>query len=210
MNPDLPSLESELRQLQAPLLDDAFLARLEAATDGSLTNLTAEELQFEKLLRRTSPTALSPQLMADLETIVRHVPFAINEKIVLFPNGSQPVQPSSNRFMWRAAAAVAMIGAISAFFIPTPNNRPGPALAKQQPSVAPAVTPNPQNFVPASFNRGLTEVHDEGVVWKSNNQPHSVVRVVYKDQITLKDHQGRTVEVEQPRVEYMLVPTKAD
>jgi hypothetical protein len=66
------------------------------------------------------------------------------------------------------------------------------------------------NFVPAGFNRGLSEVHDEGVVWKSNSQPHSVVRVVYKDLVTLKDANGRTVQVEQPRVEYMLVPAKTD
>ena len=66
------------------------------------------------------------------------------------------------------------------------------------------------NFIPAGFNRGLSEVHDEGVVWKSNSQPHSVVRVVYKDLVTLKDASGRTVQVEQPRVEYMLVPAKTD
>jgi hypothetical protein len=34
--------------------------------------------------------------------------------------------------------------------------------------------------------------------------------VVYKDLVTLKDASGRTVQVEQPRVEYMLVPAKTD
>jgi hypothetical protein len=37
-----------------------------------------------------------------------------------------------------------------------------------------------------------------------------VVRVVYKDHVTLRDASGRTMEVEQPRVEYMLVPDKTD
>ena len=75
---------------------------------------------------------------------------------------------------------------------------------------SPVARPANGNFVPASFNRGVSEVHDEGVVWKSNNQPHSLVRVVYKDKITLRDKQGRTFQVEQPRVEYMLVPAKTN
>jgi hypothetical protein len=77
-------------------------------------------------------------------------------------------------------------------------------------SSAPVTASASGNLTPASFNRGLSEVHDEGVVWKSNNQPHTVVRVVYKDMITLKDANGRTIQVEKPRVEYMLVPAKTD
>jgi hypothetical protein len=87
-----------------------------------------------------------------------------------------------------------------------PVNPPNQSAATSPPITAPASL----NLVPASFNRGLSEVHDEGVVWKSNNQPHTVVRVVYKDLITLKDANGRTFQVERPRIEYMLVPAKTD
>ena len=108
-----------------------------------------------------------------------------------------------------ALQVVTWIGAITALMVPATKSPVNPArqVAQASPPVTSAANPN---FAPASFNRGLSEVHDEGVVWKSNNQPHTVVRVVYKDLITIKDANGRTFQVEQPRVEYMLVPAKTD
>lgn len=213
MTHDKSSLEAALRDLQAATLDDALLQRLEAAADGTLAQLSHEEIRFEESLRQTSPARLSPDFLATLEAIVHEVPFAVNEKIVLFPKGNQAPAVRTRRPMWAAAAAVALIGGLTALMVPTGTAPRG--IASQAPA-APAVSSSVAssaaegNFVPASFNRGISEVHDEGVVWKSNSQPHSVVRVVYKDLITAKDKNGRTVQVEQPRVEYMLVPAKAD
>jgi len=204
MTPESRSFEAELREIQASALNEELLARLEAAAEGTLTELSASELRFEQLLRRTSPAKLNPEYLGSLEAIVRDVPFEVDEKVVLFPNASRNV--IHKRPLWSAAAAVAIIGALSALMIPA--GKPAAHLVAR--SSAPAATASNPNFVPASFNRGLSEVHDEGVVWKSNNQPHSLVRVVYKDHITLKDAQGRTVEVEKPSVEYMLVPAKTD
>jgi hypothetical protein len=34
--------------------------------------------------------------------------------------------------------------------------------------------------------------------------------MIYKEQVTLKDANGRVYQMEQPRVEYILVPTKND
>lgn len=209
MKPEQPSLEAELRELHAATLDEALLSRLEAAAEGTLARLSPGEIRFEEFLRASSPAKLPAGLMANLGAIVREVPFAVNEKIVLFPKASAAHRTRRNRPMWGAAAAVALIGAFSALMIPGAKS---PAtVARQAAPSSPVVTgaANP-NFVPASFNRGLSEVRDEGVVWKSDNQPHSVVRVVYKDKITLKDANGRTFQVEQPRVEYMLVPAKTD
>ena len=45
---------------------------------------------------------------------------------------------------------------------------------------------------------------------QSNQQPQRVLKVVYMDRVTLKDSAGRTYQVEQPRVEYILVPATAD
>ena len=47
-------------------------------------------------------------------------------------------------------------------------------------------------------------------MWQTDTQPKSVVRVIYKDKMTLKDDRGRTFQVEQPRVEYLLVPARTD
>jgi hypothetical protein len=189
------------------MLGDALLTRFETAAEGTLTQLSPGELRFERLLRDSSPAQLSPALFANLESIVRDVPFPVDEKILLFPKAS--VRTHRTRPIWGAAAAVALIGAATAFMIPTgkaPVNSARQAARTSSPVTASASP----SLVPASFNRGLSEVHDEGVVWKSNNQPHTVVRVVYKDMITLKDANGRTIQVERPRVEYMLVPAKTD
>jgi hypothetical protein len=105
---------------------------------------------------------------------------------------------------------VALIGAATALMMPAGK---GPDTAPQRLATSPSASTGSTangHFVPAGFNRGLSEVRDEGVVWKSNSQPHSVVRIVYKDLVTLRDADGRTVQLEQPRVEYVLVPARAD
>lgn len=209
MTPDQLALEAQLRDLHAVALDESFLDRLEAAAEGKWTSLSPQEISFEHQLRKFSPARLEPAFMAELEKIVGGVPLHSDEKIVRFPTKQMPQPVRRQRPMWSAAAAVALIGAATALMMP-----PSKAPASKPSAVAAASKPvagyNSQNFVPASFNRDLSEVHDEGVIWKSNKQPHSVVRVIYKDQVTLKDANGRTVQVIQPRVEYMLVPAKVD
>lgn len=210
MTPDHPSLEAELRELRATALDEAFLTRLEASAEGTWVELSNQERSFENFLRATSPAKLEPAFLANLEAILRDVPFITDEKIVHFPKAAATPPARHSRPMWGAAAAVALIGAATALMMPA-GKSPDPT-PRRVASVAsaPIKTPAHGNFVPADFNRGLSEVHDEGVVWKSNSQPHSVVRVVYRDLVTFKDANGRTVQVEQPRVEYMLVPAKTD
>jgi len=211
MNPDHPSLEALLRELRAAPLDEALLSRLDAAAEGSLARLSPEETRFEAQLRGTAPAALSADLLARLENVVRDVPFETDKRIVPFPS-ARPAAAEHHRKrpMWAAAAAVALIGAASALLMPD-GKSPAPVAVRTTPHSSPPATGNlPGNFVPAAFNRGVSEVHDEGVVWKSNNQPHNLVRVVYKELTTLKDENGRTFQVEQPRVQYMLVPAKTD
>lgn len=208
MNSDLSSLEAQLRELRAVPLDDVFLARLEEAAGGSLAVLTPAEERFEARLRGASPAPLSEDFLATLESIISGVPFPNEVKIVPFPR-SRPLEVSAprKRPIWAAAAAVALIGAASALWMPT--DKPTAQITRTTaPGTPPASAIN--NLVPASYNRGVSEVHDEGVVWKSKTQPHNLVRVVYKDRITLKDDKGRTYQVEQPRVEYLLVPAKTD
>ncbi len=206
---DQTSLEADLRELQAAMLDDALLLRLEAAADGTLTQLSHEEIRFEAFLRGISPARPSSDFLASLESIVHEVPFPANEKIVLFPKANPAVHTRRKPRLWGAAAAVALIGAATSLLMPV--GKAPDKIARQGAPVSPPLTNAASgNLVPAAFNRGVSEVHDEGVVWKSNNQPHSLVRVVYKDKITLTDKTGRTFQVEQPRVEYMLVPAKTN
>ena len=48
------------------------------------------------------------------------------------------------------------------------------------------------------------------MLWQAPNQPRRVVKVIYRDRVTLIDPRRPKVEVDQPRVEYILVPEKLD
>lgn len=216
MTSDLTSIENELRKLAAAPLDDGLLARLEACAEGTDTELTPNELRFEASLRAMSPARLAPEMLAEFVAIAGDTPFAVDEKIVLFPGANRSVHAKPRRPIWAAAAAVALIGGASALLVP-PASKPGLPIARQvettpdldtaPPSVTGAAN---RSMVPASFNRGVSQVSDEGVIWNNKAQPHTVVRVEYKDRITLKDRNGRTFQIEKPRVQYMLVPAKTD
>lgn len=208
MNQDPPPLDSALRELQCSSLDHALLDRLEGAAEGNWTELTREELQFEAFLRQTKPTAIGPDFLSRLETTTRGTHFIIDEKIVLFPKDSHGTSTPKKYSTWAAAAAVALIGAASALMLP--SRGPGNATSRNATGSPSIATPLSPNFVPAGFNRGLSEVHDEGIVWKQNKQPQRLVRVVYMEKMTYKDASGRIVEVEQPKAHYVLLPEKTD
>ena len=110
---------------------------------------------------------------------------------------------------WSAAAAVAILGALSALLIPNPKQA-NPNIAQQPNSGDPSPIPASAELTPASFSRQLSETSDEGIIWQDNNTPHRVVKVVYKDRVILKRADGTSTEVIQPRVEYYVVPTHSD
>jgi hypothetical protein len=201
MHDETSRLEAELLKLRPVGSNGQLIDRLEACALGEWSELLDDEVQFENKLRANTPARLNPALMASLEAICSTIPFPQEKNIVGFPNfRSQATKPS--RRPWAAAAAIAVIGAITALLVPM-KDRP----ASSTSSIA---TPNNAVLTPASFKRGLTSASDEGVVWQSNQRPHRVLKLTYQDCATLRDEKGRTYEVEQPRVEYVLVPAKTD
>lgn len=209
MSFDPTSLEAELRRLRASELDAALLDRLDACSDATWTELTPEEARYERQLASIEPAGLPPTLMSSLEATLQEVPFSSDETIVRFPLGKTTAPQKQRRARWAAAAAVALTGAVTALLVPAKHS-PG-KLADAPPAPIHAnPSPTKGNLIPAGFNRGLSEASDQGVVWNTANQPHRVVRVVYKERVTLKDAAGRTYQVEQPRVEYILVPAKTN
>jgi hypothetical protein len=201
-------LELALRGMHATDLDPDFLDRLESAADGTLTELTEMEMRFESSLRAHAPSALDPDFMNRLESVVSDVQFPVDEKIVLFPRSAPPVKTKRTpRPMWAAAAAVALIGGISALMFPQ-GGKSSPAIANRG-TPTPANPAQVSNFVPAGFN-SEADTEDVGVSWHQTGQPHRILRLTYRDRVTLKNADGKTIEVEQPRVEYILVPEKMD
>lgn len=206
--------EQKLADLQPSQLDEDFMSRLLACADGSLTELTEAERQFETSLRKFSPPKLSSSFDSTLLGILDNTPFNVDEKIVLFHKSTScaSAAPSKfRRFNIAAAAAVALLGSLAAWIAPTSDNETianTPERIIQQPS--PITTQAPTSFAPAGFHRNLSDTRDEGVIWNPSNRPHRVMRFSYVDRVTLKNEKGEWIQVEQPRQEYLIIPEKID
>ncbi|MES2982008.1 MAG: hypothetical protein V4727_06815 [Verrucomicrobiota bacterium] len=206
--------EQKLADLQPNKLDEDFMSRLLASADGSLTELSDAELQFENSLRKFSPPKLSSSFDTTLIDILTNTPFHVDEKIVLFHKSTSRASGTISkfrRFNLAAAAAVALLGSLAAWITPNQPNETvanTPERVVQQPSAIPPAAPS--SFAPASINRNLSDTQDEGVMWNQSNRPHRVIRFTYMDRVTLKNEKGELIEVEQPRVEYVIIPEKID
>lgn len=202
-------IEAHLQALTPGEITPDFLDRLVACTDDSLTAPQANDLLIEDALRSLRPRTIGEDRIRQLANIIGDTPFAVDSKIVLFNRKGPNNSNRKNRpftFSYAAAAAVAIIGAIAALMIPAPiteqitnntNNNP--------PSARSAAI-----STPANFNRNLRETRDEGVIWQSRNQPHRVLRLTFTDSISVTNEKGETIEVRQPRVEYLILPEKID
>lgn len=206
--------EQKLADLQPNKLDEDFMARLLASADGSLTELTGAELQFETSLRKFSPPKLSSSFDSALLNILNDTPFHVDEKIVLFhKSASQAKEAPSKfrRFNLGAAAAVALLGSLAAWITPLQDNKTAATPTERNIESTPSLTNSaPNSFAPAGFNRNLSDTRDEGVIWNPSNRPHRVLRFTYMDRVTLKNEKGESIQVEQPREEYVIIPEKID
>jgi hypothetical protein len=218
--PKIPSItEQELQNLAPSGLDEDFLSRLTACAEGTAESLSDDELDFENHLRSIQPRKIPAGFQSKLMEAVGDAPFPVDGTIVLFNKAAAATDSGKPRRFLRfniaAAAAVALLGSIAAFMVPgePAGNLGADAGSPKDPIVAPAIIPNSpeaSNFAPASFNRNLSETRDEGVIWRGKNQPHRVLRLTYMDQVTVKGADGKSVLVEQPRVEYVIIPEKID
>lgn len=206
--------EQQLSNLNPTGLDGDFLARLTACAEGTLANLSEDEAAFETRLRAIRPRTMPSNLHTTLLETLGDTPFAVDEKIVLFNKssvGSVGTGKSRNtfRFNLAAAAAVALLGSIAAFMVPTETakDRSADTGAVIESFSAPLSTP-PSLVAPIS--RNLSDTRDEGVVWRGKNQPHRVLRLTHTEQVTVMDADGNPVTKELPRVEYVIIPEKID
>lgn len=201
-------MEADLRRFRAASPKASLLERVEACTDATWTELDPVEISYEQHLREIAPAGLPPGLMAALVASGRDIPFSKDHTIVRFPQ-KKSTTPQHHRTWWGAAAAVALVGAVTALLIPVNHGADNLAEAGPKRPINKS-TPTGGELIPAGFNRGLSEASDQGVIWQSNQQPHRVLKVVYMERVTYKGTAGQTYQMEQPRVEYYLVPTKTD
>ena len=160
-----------------------------------------ELLQLETELAALRPARMPSRLLARIDAGVAALPDATTAKLVPFPIEPRRVaaRPTARAGWWAAAAAVALLGSVAALMAPS---RSTPATDDPL-VVVPSVT---SHFVPADTRAGVREVADQGIVRTNEQQAFRRVRVVYLEHVTLVNERGEKIVIEQPRVEYLLVP----
>ncbi|HEY1123405.1 MAG TPA: hypothetical protein VGE67_17450, partial [Haloferula sp.] len=144
-----------------------------------------------------------------LETVSR-VPFPVDEKVVLFPGKTKPVEAAPARRPWIAAvAAVAVLGGFSALMMGPQKDSTG-SIVRKETSIGPVTPGGDKGTVKTSMGSQVRETQDQGVIWDRNGKPMRQVKVIYVDKMKVVGEDGKIVEVERPRVEWLLVPEKID
>jgi hypothetical protein len=202
-------LEQLLRSVKPAGLSDATLLRLEEAMSGTMT-LEAPLLQVEAQLQDITPRALSEATLERMMVTVKDVPFALDQKVLLFPGSHKEASATAPRQQgWRrvaAVAAVAMLGGLAALW--TPSNQPAEVVSAA-PITRPAAPAVP-GIVATSFGTGIERAEDEGVIWTDDRQPKRVLRFEYQDRVLVRDKDGVDRMLFIPREELFVVPEKVD
>lgn len=206
MNRDDATYEDALRQITPSRLEIGMEGRLLMALDDASAPVVAVNRTFESAVADWKPSRLPDGLMDRAAALVGPavVAMPVPERVIPFRR-------------YAAAAAIGLVGAAAALLAPIGGESPSvadtaPTTSESSGAPAPVGDSGVMDssaFIPAGHQRGLSDARNEGIVWR-DNAPHRVLRIVYKDTITLQNEAGETVEVEQPRVEYILVPEKVD
>lgn len=202
-------IEQLLASLQPSGLSESTLQRLESAMAGDLSvdsSLQALEAQLEHL----KPRALKEETLAAMMLTVAAVPFAVNEKVVMFPGTRKdhvaPVaKKTSPARRLLAVAAVATLGGLAALMMPqgaAPTN-----VVSNGGNSSPVKRPG---IVVASYGSDIENVEDRGVVWDQDRRASRVLRFEYQDRALVRDADGVERMLLVPREEVFVVPVKVD
>lgn len=200
-----------MKNLVPASLGSQFLDRLAAAADETSLHLSAEDEKFERALRTHIPRPISTALFTRLEKTLSASPFAVDGKIVLFHKNGVRI-PASRKIIpfprkYAAAAAVAILGSLTALMIPSTPPAPSTALDSTElpttPRIASPVLPSPPSkFVSATYSRQLGGTRDEGVFWPDTYQPHRIPNVDYTDHYSGTLEQGKPFSFKHPDVNH--------
>lgn len=207
MHSELPKKEIEtlLQALRPAELSEHVVDRLTSAVDGTLIYTPQEYELLERNLSFIAPRKLSADLFDKLENIVIATPFPLDQKVILFPGAHKqeavPSHHKEKRTRLLAIAAVAAMGGLAAFLIPTSAHK-NVEVARRTQTLLPLTT--------ANFGTNTKSIKDEALIWSDQAQPQRVYRVEYQDRVLTRDAQGIERMLLVPHQELIVVPTKVD
>lgn len=231
LDDELLDIENQLSQLSPRNLPGDLLNRIDQLS-GPLEGLeTTKEpadglAQLELHLGLVHPAALPDEMINRMSAAMdrwHQQPGEENtsDKILPFNGHQQKSKQAPVRLikgnMWKAAAAVAVLGALSALLAPQNGKQGGGSTTAQAPTEtkAPASVQNVQNqpnlwMASDSMSHNVTRTQDTGVVMARGNNPHRCIRVDYINRIKAKDADGREIEIKSPGVDYVLIPVETN
>lgn len=210
MSSEIEILEARLRAVTPRELPPELRDRLEACLTGTWNKSSTTEEVFAKSLAQHVPASPSGPLIDRLEASLATIDPHRIRKIIHFPVDSNS-QRASRWPRLAAVATVALAGVLTALLVPV-SDQPSRVAGSgdRSPSAAGLHPDSAAHLVPAGFRRGLDEAKNEGIVMQPNGGPMHMLRLVYRERVTLRDPSGKTYEVERPRTEFVFVPAKVD
>jgi len=229
LSPELLELEKQLGRLVPSSMSQDLLGRMEQSMHGTAKesrldsdDLDDLEIHLGQMAPATMPEDILGRMVRAMDSWHEHVP--VEEKVVPFGESGgerEEATPSRKRYgsgMLAAAAAVAMLGAVTALVMPRLMNESdvGGVVATVEDTIVPdrQITafsePRDAWIVPDSLSHKVTNTSDRGVVVSRDNTPHRCIRVEYVDRIKVQDEEGREIEIERPGVDIMLLPVETN
>jgi hypothetical protein len=207
-------LEQLLFNLKPQPLSDHALSRFEQAMSGLLL-LDSSQKAIESQLGELKPRTLTEETLDRCMDIVQKVPFAINEKVVLFPGACKDLlnqAPSHRRVSrWLAVAAMVAMGTLAALITPfNPASQQATVGKSYSPLLNRPTTALTNGIVATSYGTGIEQASDEGVIWTDHQQPRRVLRFEYQDRVLVRDQNGVDRMLFIPREEVLVLPEKVD
>ena len=219
---ELRQLEGELSAMTPVAMSTALVDRMSQSIDDALLLQDVDDSGFEELedqLAQLGGATMSEEMITRMANAMDrwHEELPVEEKLVPFDADEKAIErvakKTSRKPMWAAAAAVALLGILSALVIPEASNQ-GFAGSNFIGAVQPAAvkTSAPRNVwvVPDSLTHRVTNTTESGIVMSENDTLHRHIRIEYLDTIKVLDDQGREIEIERPGVEVVLLPVVTD
>ncbi len=211
---DLKEIESLLAGLNPRPVPESLVGEtLAQMEEGSLGTL-------EGHLQGIAPATLSEDVLGRMASAMdrwhEHVPE--EEKVVSFDKGKARHPKRKSGGMLAAAAAVAMLGAISALVLPQYSGHQDQGTVQSFTTSPPIVSSeNVQpasaqslRVIPGSLSQKIVNARHEGIVMSRDQRPLRCIRVEYMEKVKVRDENGNIKEVERPRVDRMLIPLETN
>ncbi|WP_435894459.1 hypothetical protein [Oceaniferula spumae] len=245
LDAELLELESQLAALvPSAVPSEMFVAMQQTLGDAVESESSAHDAELEDLethLGQLAPAGLSVDMISRMAIAMDrwHEYVPVEEKVVPFGTqdsapvnklGEKKAKRSSAYGMYAAAAAVALLGAVTALVMPhldsaapasagtvadsgnekifTPANTQPDSRSVHAVDVSNA--PRDAWMVPNSLSHMVTNTSDTGVLITRDNVPHRSIRIDYVDRLKVLDEDGREIEINRPGVQYVLIPVQTN